>query len=88
MGHYRPGDRIFVFGFSRGAFTARALSGMSYRAGLMRPGAENVVAYLVSSYTKGSDWSGGDWDKIDQFAATFSHNHGGSLALPLHFLGL
>jgi uncharacterized protein (DUF2235 family) len=88
MGHYRPGDRIFVFGFSRGAFTARALSGMSYRAGLMRPGAENVVAYLVSSYTKGSDWSGDDWDKIDQFAATFSHNHDGSLALPLHFLGL
>ena len=25
--HYRPGDRIFLFGFSRGAFTARSLAG-------------------------------------------------------------
>jgi uncharacterized protein (DUF2235 family) len=60
MGHYRPGDRIFVFGFSRGAYTARALCGMSHRAGLMRAGAENLVPYLVASYTKGDDWSGDD----------------------------
>jgi uncharacterized protein (DUF2235 family) len=72
-----------VFGSSRGAFTAQALSGMSYRAGLVRPGAENVVTYLVSSYTNGSDWSGDDWDKVDQLAATFSHNHVGSVALPI-----
>lgn len=88
MGHYRPGDRIFVFGFSRGAYTARALCGMSYRAGLMRPGAENLVPYLVASYTKGDDWSGDDWSTIDRFAETFSHLHGRSLALPIHFLGL
>ncbi|MGH8945493.1 MAG: DUF2235 domain-containing protein [Acidimicrobiia bacterium] len=88
MEQYRPGDRVFVFGFSRGAFTARALSGMSYRAGLMRPGAENLVPYLVSSYTKGDEWSGDDWKKIDQFARTFSFHHDGSLALPIHFLGL
>ncbi|MGZ9106339.1 MAG: phospholipase effector Tle1 domain-containing protein, partial [Rhodoplanes sp.] len=26
--NYRPGDNIFLFGFSRGAFTVRSLSGM------------------------------------------------------------
>ncbi|MDO9476049.1 MAG: DUF2235 domain-containing protein [Pseudohongiella sp.] len=28
MAHYRPGDRLFLFGFSRGAFTVRSLAGM------------------------------------------------------------
>jgi uncharacterized protein (DUF2235 family) len=28
MQTYQPGDRIFIFGFSRGAYTARALAGM------------------------------------------------------------
>ncbi|MEN8113771.1 MAG: DUF2235 domain-containing protein [Actinomycetota bacterium] len=88
MQHYEPGDKIHIFGFSRGAFTARALTGMSHRAGLMRPGAENLVPYLVRSYTKGSDWSGDDWEKIDHFARTFSHLHEGSHSLPIHFLGL
>ncbi|MBQ4831874.1 DUF2235 domain-containing protein [Pseudoalteromonas sp. MMG010] len=32
--HYEPGDRVFIFGFSRGAFTARSLGGM-LRLGLL-----------------------------------------------------
>ena len=32
--HYRPGDRIFLFGFSRGAFTARSLAGFIGGRGL------------------------------------------------------
>lgn len=27
MTHWRPGDSIYIFGFSRGAYTARALAG-------------------------------------------------------------
>ncbi|KUE79640.1 DUF2235 domain-containing protein [Aeromonas schubertii] len=34
--HYREGDEIFLFGFSRGAFTARSLGGMIGRFGLVR----------------------------------------------------
>lgn len=33
---FRPGDEIFVFGFSRGAFTARSLCGYLQAAGLLR----------------------------------------------------
>lgn len=33
--HYARGDRIFLFGFSRGAYTARSLGGMITRCGLL-----------------------------------------------------
>ncbi|NMI01831.1 phospholipase effector Tle1 domain-containing protein [Pseudonocardia acidicola] len=33
--HYRPGDRISVFGFSRGAYTVRSLAGMIATCGLL-----------------------------------------------------
>lgn len=32
--HYDPEDRIYLFGFSRGAFTVRALAGFLYRCWL------------------------------------------------------
>lgn len=35
--NYCPGDRITVFGFSRGAYTARSLVGMIAYVGLLRP---------------------------------------------------
>lgn len=33
--HYVPGDAIYLFGFSRGAFTVRSLAGFIYRCGLL-----------------------------------------------------
>ena len=53
MGAYQPGDRIFIFGFSRGAYTARALTGMLRTVGLLRPGADNLVPYAMKLYAKG-----------------------------------
>lgn len=34
--HYRPGDQIFLFGFSRGAYTARSCAGLIRNSGLLR----------------------------------------------------
>ncbi len=34
--NYSPGDRIFLFGFSRGAFTVRSLAGMITRCGIVK----------------------------------------------------
>ncbi|MDP9109839.1 MAG: DUF2235 domain-containing protein, partial [Pseudomonadota bacterium] len=39
--HYRPGDQIYLFGFSRGAFTVRCVAGMINLFGLIR--AEHAV---------------------------------------------
>ena len=35
-GRYRPGDRIFLFGYSRGAYAVRSLAGVIDRVGLVR----------------------------------------------------
>lgn len=35
--HYRPGDELFLFGYSRGAFTVRSLAGMIFNAGVLKP---------------------------------------------------
>jgi uncharacterized protein (DUF2235 family) len=50
MHNYRDGDRIFVFGFSRGAYTGLALAGMIHTVGLLRPGADNLVPYAMKLY--------------------------------------
>jgi uncharacterized protein (DUF2235 family) len=49
---YQPGDQIYVFGFSRGAYTARALTGMLRTVGLLRPGTENLVPYAMKLYAQ------------------------------------
>jgi type VI secretion system (T6SS) phospholipase Tle1-like effector len=40
---YRPGDNIYVFGFSRGAFTARSLCGFLSASGLLTEDACNAA---------------------------------------------
>ena len=35
--HYRTNDRIYIFGFSRGAFTARTLADLIARCGILDP---------------------------------------------------
>jgi uncharacterized protein (DUF2235 family) len=47
MNHYAPGDRVFLFGFSRGAYTVRALTGLLRMYGLLRPGNEPLVPYAI-----------------------------------------
>lgn len=36
MNNYLPGDELFIFGFSRGAFTARVLAGLIIKLGIFR----------------------------------------------------
>jgi uncharacterized protein (DUF2235 family) len=71
MHHWRPGDAVFVFGFSRGAYTARALVGMLTKPGLMRPGSENLVRYAVARYAFNQDANDG-FSALARFASIFS----------------
>jgi uncharacterized protein (DUF2235 family) len=50
--NYQLGDEIYVFGFSRGAYTARALTGMLRTVGLLRRGTENLVPYAMKLYAQ------------------------------------
>lgn len=47
---YRPGDEVFIFGFSRGAFTALMLVGFCYWCGLRAPGANLQTMRLFQRY--------------------------------------
>lgn len=50
MRYYKPGDRIYIFGFSRGAFTARFLSRMISHVGLLSMGNEEMVPFAYRVY--------------------------------------
>ncbi|UNK48744.1 DUF2235 domain-containing protein [Lysobacter sp. S4-A87] len=75
--NYRPGDRVYIFGFSRGAYAARALAGMLHKVGLLRPELHDLVPYAVDIFKKENRSS-----VVHGFRDTFSQ------ACPVHFLGL
>jgi uncharacterized protein (DUF2235 family) len=47
MNHFRAGDRLFLFGFSRGAYTVRAVASLLRMVGLIREGNEPLVPYAI-----------------------------------------
>jgi uncharacterized protein (DUF2235 family) len=47
MRNFKPGDNIYVFGFSRGAYTARAICGMLHIVGLLTEGNEGLIPYAI-----------------------------------------
>ncbi|CCD25821.2 uncharacterized protein NDAI_0G00450 [Naumovozyma dairenensis CBS 421] len=50
MQNYEIGDKIYMFGFSRGAFIARVLAGMIGKVGLLHPGLEELVTLAWKIY--------------------------------------
>ncbi len=54
---YRPGDRIFLLGYSRGAYAVRSLAGMIDRLGLLRPesATERNIRLIWRHYRQGPD---------------------------------
>jgi uncharacterized protein (DUF2235 family) len=48
-------DHIYLFGFSRGAYTARSVAGMIIKCGLLRPGAAMTPEEIFARYDDGKD---------------------------------
>jgi uncharacterized protein (DUF2235 family) len=44
---YEPEDKVFLFGFSRGAYTARAVASLLHMYGLIEPGNDALVPYAI-----------------------------------------
>ncbi|CAI4911137.1 ATV_HP_G0040910.mRNA.1.CDS.1 [Saccharomyces cerevisiae] len=89
MKYFEPGDRIYMFGFSRGAFIARVLAGMIERVGLLSKGLEEMVKMAWQIYEK---W---EYDSqpnelqytstlAEEFKKTFSRDY----EVKIHFQGL
>ena len=80
MEHYQEGDRIYIFGFSRGAYTARALAAFIYRCGLLESGCQNLIPYAMKLFRSRSPEP--EWKIMGKFKKTYSRD------CPIHFLGL
>jgi uncharacterized protein (DUF2235 family) len=87
MRNWRPGDRIYLFGFSRGAYTARALAGMLRVVGLLRPEQENLIPYSLKLFWK-AHGKNIDWDHVKKFTAQFSRSDFPKWARPVRFMGI
>ena len=44
-------DRVFLFGFSRGAYTARVLAGLLHQLGLLPRGNYNLIPYAMEIFS-------------------------------------
>lgn len=48
--NYEENDKVFIFGFSRGAYTARSLAGLLYRCGLLPLSRSSEIEQLYDAY--------------------------------------
>jgi len=71
MNTFRPEDNVFIFGFSRGAYTARALAGMIHQFGILQKGSKNLIPYVSKMYFKKDNQK--DFSVIKGFKKTFSN---------------
>ncbi|NYG47954.1 alpha/beta superfamily hydrolase [Bradyrhizobium sp. IAR9] len=53
--NYNDGDEIFIFGFSRGAYTARSLAGLIAKLRVLKPGSPIRITQLYDRYKRGNE---------------------------------
>lgn len=85
MNVYADGDQIFLFGFSRGSYTARVLGGTLRMFGLLCPGNEGHIPYVMRMYAarrRQANRQPGSIDIDEQFKYVFSRD------VQIHFAGV
>lgn len=83
LANYEAGDQIFLFGFSRGAFTARSVAGMIRKCGILRRGAVRQYLNALALYR-------GEQRPADPGPTEFRKCHSilGEETIPIHFMGV
>ncbi|KAI9465065.1 hypothetical protein BJY52DRAFT_762429 [Lactarius psammicola] len=79
MQNYHEGDSVCIFGFSRGAYTARALAGMLHKVGLLSKDNHEQVSFAYKLYKSSSH-------KNNKLAVRFKKAF--SREVPIEFLGV
>jgi len=74
-----PNDRVFLFGFSRGAYTARVLAGLLHQLGLLPRGNYNLIPYAMKYFrhiteARHRQFSAVDTIKWKQLCDDFRHS--------------
>ncbi len=86
---YQQGDRIYLFGFSRGAFTARSVAGMINMYGLIHTEGLPLIETLVRTYfaPRGHKNQAGTKDR-EKFAQDVIKNFSLGRTPLVHFVGV
>jgi uncharacterized protein (DUF2235 family) len=65
--NFEAGDDVYLFGFSRGAYTVRVLAGFLHFIGLLDPDQLNIDGYALAAYKRvnerGDFSAGGSFDE-------------------------
>ena len=78
---YVEGDQLYLFGFSRGAYTARVLAGFLRLVGLLRPEQANLADYAFTAYKQAAE--------MDSFEIAWRFQRvTGASEIPIRFLGV
>ncbi|KAF8885150.1 hypothetical protein BD779DRAFT_1442656 [Infundibulicybe gibba] len=75
--NYKKGDRVYLFGFSRGAYQVRVLAAMIDKVGLILPGNEEQIALYQEPPKKKKP------DMAERFKSTFSRGD-----VKVHYIGV
>lgn len=80
--NFEPGDELFLFGFSRGAFTVRTLVGFMNRVGLIEKDDDYYVPEIYACYEHGQGPGTPEWQRA------FHNVHGVRPCPPIEFVGV
>ncbi|MCH8493927.1 MAG: DUF2235 domain-containing protein [Idiomarina sp.] len=81
--NYQPNDKIFLFGFSRGAYTVRALSGLINNCGILKRQDARLIAEAWKIYK-----SPQDKNKPSEVAAKAFRDKHSHPSREVHFIGV
>lgn len=82
--NYEKGDEIYLFGFSRGAYTARSVGGFIRNCGILRRENIHLVDKAYSLYRDRNDYTMPDSDLMKSFRAAYCVED----ITPIHFIGV
>jgi uncharacterized protein (DUF2235 family) len=80
--NYAPNDELFLFGFSRGAFTVRTLAGFIFKIGLVEKDDDYFVPDLYACYEKSKGEGTPEWIHAHR------HIRGKRPCPPIRFIGV
>jgi uncharacterized protein (DUF2235 family) len=97
--NYSAGDEIFLFGFSRGAYTVRSLCGLINNCGILKRPHAHRVQQAFDLYKKSGVLNKPNGKNSNEFRTNYSHlsrevkfvgvwDTVGAMGIPISFLGL
>lgn len=82
--NYEPGDEIYLFGFSRGAYTARSVAGLIRNCGIVMPQYLPLVDKAYELYRDRDQYTAPDSDMMMGFRRQYAHEN----VTPIKFIGV